>query len=170
MTANQDNAPTGTEESPQDDIEPRNEKWDYGGVRVLSGKRVHAWLPDSGSADEVLFSMSGGHSIGEVYRAEVTRRDNGKTTLHGTPRYGGDGRVSEEIAARLRAENNVARIRLALLKQERATGKRDELIELLESLQVLARGLRTRADHTAFLAYVLRELSQPFSCQEVNGR
>ena len=39
------------------DPEPAEETWTYAGVRVLDGKRQHAWLDPAG--EELLFSRTG---------------------------------------------------------------------------------------------------------------
>ena len=138
----------------------KEERWAYGGVRVLRGKRVHAWLREAGMGEELLFSLTGSFAVGEVYRATVSTVD-GKTTVHGAPRFAGDGRVEPDFAARLRAEHHAAQARLSLARMQRAAGRRDELDEALEPLRAIARQLTSRADVTAFLAYVLRELAAP---------
>ncbi len=136
------------------------ERWAYGGLRVLRGKRVHAWLREAGHGQELLYAMTGTFAIGEIYRATVSTTD-AKVTMHGTPRHAADGRVDADLAARLRAEHHAAQARLSLARMERPAGRRDELDEALEPLRAIVRQLPTRADVTAFIAYVLRELAAP---------
>jgi hypothetical protein len=106
----------------------------------------------------LLFTIGGSYAVGEVYRATVVVTNDDRTMLRGRPRYTGEGRLDADHTARLRAEHYAAQTRLSLATMERAAGKRDEL---LEPLRAVARTLRTRADATAFIAYVLRELSAP---------
>lgn len=148
--------PTGTAEP-----EPREEQWVYGGVRELAGKRVHAWLPGAGTDRELLYTMKGSFVIGEIYRAGVTRTPEGKTVLHGSPRYEGDGRFDAEVATLLRAEHHTATTRLLLARMQRSAARRDELDEALAPLRAVAARFTSRADRAAFVAYVLAELSKP---------
>jgi hypothetical protein len=70
------------------DPEPAQETWTYAGVRVLDGKRQHAWLDPAG--EELLFGRTGGSmAIGSHYTTQVIRRDDGRITLRGTPLYAG---------------------------------------------------------------------------------
>ncbi len=142
------------------DTDRHEERWAYGGVRALRGKRVHAWLREAGHGEELLYAMAGSFAVGEIYRATVSTAD-GKVTMHGTPQYAADGRVEADLAARLRALHHAAQARLSLARMERASGRRDELDEVVEPLRAIVRQLPTRADVTAFLAYVLRELAAP---------
>ena len=70
-----------TETSP----EPAQERWTYAGVRVSSdGKREHAWLDASG--EERFFRRTGASmAVSSHYTVQVTRRDDGTITIHGTP-------------------------------------------------------------------------------------
>jgi hypothetical protein len=148
--------PTGTPEPT-----PHEEQWAYSGVRELAGKRVLAWLTEAGTGRELLYTMKGTFVVGEIYRASVTRTPEGKTILHGSPRYAGDGRVEPEVARLLRAEHHTATTRLSLARMERSAARRDELDEALQPLRAIAARLSSRADRAAFLAYVVAELSKP---------
>ncbi|HWG99233.1 MAG TPA: hypothetical protein VNV66_07905 [Pilimelia sp.] len=148
--------------------EPAVERWAYAGLRVLSGKRVHAWVSDAGHGEELLYTLTGTYAVGEVYEARVTRTDD-RVTLHGAPTYAGHGRVDTDLAARWHAEDTAARTRLASAPMERAAARRSELDDLLEPLRVISAQLPTRADRTALIAYVLAELSYPAPGHRVRG-
>jgi hypothetical protein len=150
----------GTPE-PEPEPEPVEEQWAYGGVRELAGKRVHAWLPEAGTGRELLYTMKGSFVIGEIYRASVTRSPEGRTVLHGSPRYEGDGRLDAEAARVLRAEHHTATTRLSLARMQRSAARRDELDEALAPLRAIAARFTSRADRAAFVAYVVAVLSRP---------
>src|SRR5881227_934662 len=68
-------------------VEPTVQWWAYGGIRVLYGGRMLAWLTDSGNGEELLFEprrRGGSFTVGLLYPVLVTRRD-GRTRMHGSP-------------------------------------------------------------------------------------
>src|SRR5439155_11085130 len=92
------------------ETEPTEERWAYGGIRLLRAERMFAWLPDAGSGEELLFRpMKGSYTVGLVYRVFVTRSD-GRVVMHGWPRYA-NRRVEPGLAALLRAGAHPARPR-----------------------------------------------------------
>jgi hypothetical protein len=135
----------------------REERWVYAGIRVLRGKAAQAWITDSGDGETVYFSPRGGPVVGEIYRASVTRQGE-SVTLHGTPRYAGDGRVNHERAADLLAGQQVAQALLAVARLERAAAKRNELDAALDPLRQIARRMKTSAEKDALVAYILRAI------------
>jgi hypothetical protein len=79
-----DNNPASTTSEASTAPEPSDETWVYAGVRVLNGKRVHAWVDDHGRGVELLYQQRGTYVIGNAYRARVTRTGE-RTSLHGPP-------------------------------------------------------------------------------------
>jgi hypothetical protein len=65
------------------------EDWVYGGIRVLKGKRVHAWIDQSGRELLYAHKRGGTWAIGSYYTAQVSRHD-GSTRLHNEPTYTGE--------------------------------------------------------------------------------
>ncbi len=156
------------------DIEPTEEWWAYGGVRLWHAERMVAWLTDSGNGDELLFRpvrRGGSYTVGLVYRVLVTRTDE-RPRMHGWPQYA-HRRVEPTLAALLRAEHYAAEARLALVRMKPPPVGRIALDEAIEPVRVIARGLTDRADRTALLAYVVAELSSalppPSPYWEVTG-
>jgi hypothetical protein len=133
------------------------EPWIYGGIRVLDGKRVHAWIDPSGR--ELLYGHKRGRTtwaIGSFYTAEVSRHA-GTTRLHNEPTYTGE-QAEGELRRRLWAADTAARAQLARLTQERNDARRNALDEVLEPVLVVARTLKSGPDRDAFTAYVLRRM------------
>src|SRR5438874_11945003 len=155
---------TGTEPATEPLSEPAGEPtvewWAYGGIRVLYGGQMLAWLTDSGDGEELLFEprrRGGSFTVGLLYPILVTRRD-GRTRMHGSPGKA-HGRVDATLAALLRAEHHAAQARLALLRMKPPPLGRIRLDEAIDPVRAIARGLTGRADRAALLAYVVAELS-----------
>lgn len=141
-------------------VEPTVQWWAYGGIRVLYGGRMLAWLTDSGDGEELLFEprrRGGSFTVGLLYPVRVTRRD-GRTWMHGSPGKA-HGRVDATLAALLRAEHHAAQARLALLRMKPPPLGRIRLDEAIDPVRAIAGGLTGRADRAALLAYVVAELS-----------
>ena len=134
-----------------------DERWVYGGIRILDGKRVHAWIDPTGRELLYTFKRAGGWAIGSVYTARIDRAD-ARATLHGTPAYTGDRTEDDELRRELWAKDTAARAQLALLAQQRNDWHRNAIDEALEPLLAAARTLKTGPDRDAFTAYVLRRL------------
>jgi hypothetical protein len=138
------------------DPEPAQETWTYAGVRVLDGKRQHAWLDPTG--EELLFARTGGSmAVGSHYTAQVIRRDDGRITLRGTPIYAGSA-AGEATRLALWAKHTAAQTRLELIRAERNAARRNALDEALAPLLEVAAGLRTGAERDALAAYILRRI------------
>jgi hypothetical protein len=133
------------------------ERWVYGGIRVLDGKRVYAWIDPSGR--ELLFTLrpASASAIGSYYTAQVSRHA-GNVTLHGTPTYADDGQADDELRRQLWAQDTAARGHLARLAQERNEARRHGIDEALQPLLSVARTVKTGPDRDALTAYVLRRL------------
>lgn len=159
-TATPDDPATSDDDNvPGDDPEPSAEIWVYAGIRVLDGKRVHAWFDDSGRGVQLLYQLRGSYVVGNAYRARVTRTGS-RTSLHGTPGYEGDSDLDRDTVAGWQALHHAAVTRLALARQERSAARNDEVDILLEPLRAIIRNMPTHADKTAFIAHVLRDLSR----------
>ncbi|GAA0911553.1 hypothetical protein [Virgisporangium aurantiacum] len=133
------------------------ERWVYGGIRVLDGKRVHAWIDPSGR--ELLYSHKRGRTtwaIGSLYTAEVSRHD-GTTRLHNKPTYTGE-QTDDVLRRRLRAADTAARAQLARLAQERNDARSNAIDDALDPVLAVARTLKSGPDRDAFTAYLLRRI------------
>jgi hypothetical protein len=137
--------------------EPAEETWTYAGVRVSSdGKREHAWLDASG--EERFFRRTGASmAVSSHYTVQVTRRDDGTITIHGTPVYAGPA-ADEATRRGLWAEHTAAQTRLELIRAERNAARRNALDEALAPLLEVAAGLRTSAERDALAVYILRRI------------
>jgi len=83
------------------------ERWLYGGVRVLDGKRVHAWIDPSGEELLYTFKRASSWAIGSYYTAAVSRQD-ATTRLHGSPTSTGE-QADPELRRHLWAQDTTAR-------------------------------------------------------------
>lgn len=132
------------------------ERWVYGRIRVLDGKRVHAWVGPSGRELLYAFKRASAWAIGSFYTAEVSRQGTA-TTLHGVPAYTGE-QADDELRRHLWAADTAARVQLARLAQERNDARRNAIDEVVAPVLDVARTLKSGPDRDAFTAYVLRRL------------
>lgn len=65
-------------------------------------------------------------AVGIRYTAQVTRRDGGAITLHGTPEYAGS-QAGQETRAALWAAHTLAQTRIEALRAERDAARRNAL-------------------------------------------
>jgi hypothetical protein len=147
-----------TEPVPASASEPVTETWTYGGTRAgKDGKKWHAWLDAAG--EEHWFARTGGSrmAVGSRYTAQVTRRDDGGISLHGTPEYA-RSQAGEETRRSLWTEHTLAQTRIEALRAERDAARRNALDEAIAPLLELAAPLRTGAQRDALAAYVIRKL------------
>ncbi|MEJ3741801.1 hypothetical protein WEI85_00665 [Actinomycetes bacterium KLBMP 9797] len=146
--------------APDDEAGPvatTEERWIYGGIRVLNGRRIHAWIDPHGHEGLYQLKRAGNWAIGCYYTAQVVRTGEA-TRLYGAPTYAGGGHAPDEVRRQLWAKDTAARTRLALLAQERNQARRNAIDEALEPLITMARAVRTSADRDALTAYVMRRL------------
>lgn len=138
------------------------ERWIYGGIRALDGKRVHAWIDPTGR--ELLYAhrRGGGWAIGSYYIAHITREGT-TTRLHGLLTYTGAGIDNDALRRNLWANHTAAQARLADLAHERNASRRNAIDEALQPLLDAARSLKTSAERDAFTAYVLRHIINAWS-------
>jgi hypothetical protein len=146
-------------EDPDTDAGPdtTTERWIYGGIRVLDGKRVHAWIDPGGRELLYAHKRAGNWAIGSSYTAQVIRTGP-STALYGTPTYTGNGDTPDELRRELWANHLAARTRLSDLTQERKAAQRNAIDEALRPLLAAARTVKTSADRDALIAYVMRQL------------
>jgi hypothetical protein len=158
-----------TEPAPGAAPEPTAETWTYGGIRAdKDGKKWHAWVDPAG--EEHWFARTGGGrmAVGSHYTAQVTRRDGGGISLHGTPEYAGS-QAGRESRAALQTEHTVAQTRIEALRAERDAARRNALDEAIAPLLELAAPLRTGAQRDALAAYVLRQLHSAWNPRKTPG-
>jgi hypothetical protein len=132
-------------------------RWIFGGIRVLDGKRIHAWIDPAGRELLYAHTRSVSRSIGCYHTAQVVRAGS-STSLCGAPTYAADGYAPDEQRQQLWAKDTAARARLADLNQERKAAQRNAVDEALRPLIAAPRSLKTSADRDAFIAYVMRQL------------
>jgi hypothetical protein len=137
--------------------EPVTETWTYGGIRAdKDGKKWHAWADPAG--EEHWFARTGSRmAVGSRYTAQVTRRDDGGISLHGTPGYAGS-QADGETRAALWTAHTLAQTQIEALRAERDAARRNALDEAIAPLLELAAPLRTGAQRDALAAYVIRKL------------
>ncbi len=140
------------------DIEPTEEWWAYGGIRLSHGERRFVWLPDCGNgAALVCRPINGRYRVGWIYQVLVTRA-HGRVVMYGQPQYA-KHHVDPDLAALLRAEHYAAHVRMALAGLKVPPISRVALDEAVEPVRAIARGLTGRADRAALLAHVVAELA-----------
>lgn len=148
--------------------QPAAETWTYGGIRAdKDGKKWHAWLDPAG--EEHWFAKTGGRmAVGSRYTAQVTRRDGGAITLHGTPEYAGS-QADGETRAVLWTAHTLAQTQIETLRAERDAARRNALDEAIAPLLDLAASLRTGAQRDALAAYVIRKLHNAWATRKPSG-
>lgn len=65
-------------------------------------------------------------AVGSRYTAQVTRRDGGAITLHGTPEYAGS-QADQETRAALWTAHTLAQTQIEALRAERDAARRNAL-------------------------------------------
>src|SRR5439155_14084706 len=135
-----------------------DEVWTYAGWRVLDGKRYHAW--QDGTGRERYYAKSAATVIGGRYVVTVSRK--GKNTwLHGEARYTGE-RVDERTRREMEALDIAAMAVLAATTRERNDARRKALDDALRPLVDLAAKVSFGHERDAFLAYVIRRITNPW--------
>lgn len=145
--------------------QPVEELWLYAGQRLTAaGKLVDAWCPAGGptTEDKCLWYPPdrAGFVVGGLYRAEV-RRHGERVTKLGRPVFQRGNAAPPDVRLEWAARDDVAATLDAAAKAERRAARNgDPVGEALAPLKAVAAKLRTRADRDAFVARVLRELSE----------
>jgi hypothetical protein len=125
--------------------------------------------PVDPAGEEHWFARTGSRTaVGSRYTAQVTRRDGGAITLHGTPEYAGS-QADRETRAALWTAHTLAQTRIETLRAERDAARRNALDEALAPLLELAGPLRTGAQRDALAAYVLRKLHNAWATRKPPG-
>ncbi len=135
-----------------------DENWTYGGRRVLEGKRYHAW--QDGTGRERYYAKSAATVIGGRYVVTVSREGR-NTWLHGEPRYTGE-QVDERTRREMEALDIAAMAVLAAKTRERNDARRKALDDALRPLVDLAAKVAFGHERDAFLAYVIRRITNPW--------
>jgi hypothetical protein len=148
--------------------EPVTETWTFGGIRAdKDGKKWHAWV--DAASEEHWFARTGSRmAVGSRYTAQVTRRDGGGITLHGTPEYAGS-QADQAVRQVLWTEHTLAQTRIEALRAERDAARRNALDEAIAPLLGLAAPLRTSAQRDALAAYVIRKLHSTWNTRKPPG-
>lgn len=137
------------------------ERWAYGGVRMLtSGKLGHAWHPDGGDGPELLYPYKRGerHVVGSIYTQRVARKDE-RVVLFGEPRYTGD-KVDEGKRQQWTLKHFAAQNLLESRQREANELRRTALDDAVAPLQEIARKCVSNAQRDALLSYVIRKLTK----------
>ncbi len=107
-------------------------------------------------------------AVGSSYTAQVTRRDGGGITLHGTPEHAGT-QAGQEVRAALWTAHTLAQTQIESLRAERDAARRNALDEAIAPLLELAAPLRTGAQRDALAAYVIRKLHSAWNTRKPPG-
>jgi hypothetical protein len=133
------------------------QRWIYGGIRVLDGKRIHAWIDPAGRELLYAHTRSVSRAIGSYYTTQVVRAGS-STSLYRTPTYAADGYAPDEQRQQLWAKDTAARARLADLNQQHKAAQRNAVDEAQRPLIAAAHSLKTSADRDAFTTDMMRQL------------
>lgn len=143
--------------------EATTETWLYAGHRTNDGKTVsHVWVDPEGK--ELFFKKLPGSMPGHAYQIELTRGEEGRVTVHGSPRYLGSSADRQATDVQLetwRGEHAAANGRIESNRAEKNAGADDELQQALEVLRRHHNRLRGYVKKGAFQAYVLGEMQRP---------
>jgi hypothetical protein len=149
--------PTTEPASTEQPERPRVEEiWTYGGRRERKGKRYYAWLNTAGTVG--LYEKVAGILIGGRYTVTVSR-DGENTWIHGEPLFAGSP-LNEDIRREMEALDIAATTALAAKRRERSEARTRALDDAIEPIAKLAAKLKFGDERDAFLAYVIRRLSQ----------
>jgi hypothetical protein len=147
----------------QPDREPGNvvraeEIWTYAGRRESNGKRYYAW--HDGHGEERFYAKVSAGTVGGKYALMVTR-DGERVSVYPEPRYTGE-KVDEPTRREMEALDIAAVALLAAQARDRNDARRKALDAAVAPLAQIAAKLRFGHERDAFLAYVIRRLSQPW--------
>lgn len=140
---------------PTPDPAPAQETWTFGGTRVANDNKPYSvWYDEDGKA--LWFKADRKHAVGARYRVEVTRRDDGGLTRHGTPAY--LGTADAGYRAELWAAHTAAEVLDQQRRDEANARKADALNEALAPLLRLVVAERTSRGRDALVATILRRM------------
>jgi hypothetical protein len=132
------------------------EVWTFAGRRESDGKRYYAW--QDGHGQERYYAKVQAHTIGGRYAVLVTRNGE-QVSVYPEARYTGD-RVDEGTRREMEALDIAASALLAVQARDRNDSRRKALEDAVQPLAEIAAKLRFGHERDAFLAYVIRRLSQ----------
>jgi hypothetical protein len=132
------------------------EVWTFAGRRESDGKRYYAW--QDGHGEERFYAKVQAHTIGGRYAVLVTRNGE-QVSVYPEARYTGD-RIDEGTRREMEALDIAASALLAAQARDRNDARRKALDEAVQPLAEIAAKLRFGHERDAFLAYVIRRLSQ----------
>lgn len=151
-----DQTPTG----PADDEPARagrvEEIWTFAGRSESDGKRYYAW--QDGHGEERYYAKVQAHTIGGKYALLVTRTGE-QVSVYPEARYTGE-QVDEGTRREMEALDIAAVALLAAQARDRNDARRKALEDAVQPLAEIAAKLRFGHERDAFLAYVIRRLSQ----------
>lgn len=150
-----------TDQKTADKPAPATERWINGGLRLLDGKKVHAWLPEPPAGEplgrDLLYRHRGSWVVGGIYQATVARFDD-YVHLHGSPGPWQQRLDDPVTVGRLEVLDRQARDTLALLALERKAAKDPALAKAMQPLLEIAATLATDAQVRALSAYVTEQI------------
>jgi hypothetical protein len=135
-----------------------DEVWTYAGRRESNGKRYYAWHDSQG--EERFYAKVSAGTVGGKYAVMVTR-DGERVSIYPEPRYTGE-KVDEPTRQEMEALDIAAMALLAAQARERNDARHRALDDAVAPLVAIAAKLRFGHERDAFLAYVIRRLSQPW--------
>lgn len=131
------------------------DQWIYGGIRVLAGKRFHAWIGPDGCEGLYPCRPGGPWVIGAVYPALTTHAED-RTILSGEPLGTSTKLASDDLRRSLWVKDIAAEAHLVQQAWDCREGQPNAVDEALQPVVQALRTLRLTADRDAFIAYVLR--------------
>ncbi|GLY98835.1 hypothetical protein [Actinoplanes sp. NBRC 103695] len=132
------------------------EVWTFAGRRESDGKKYYAW--QDGHGQERYYAKVPANTIGGRYAVLVTR-DGERVSVYPEARYTGE-RVDEGTRREMEALDIAASALLAALARDRNDARRKALDDAVQPFAEIAAKLRFGHERDAFLAYVIRRLSQ----------
>jgi len=132
------------------------EVWTFAGRRESDGKRYYAW--QDGHGQERYYAKLSAHTIGGRYAVLVTREGD-RVSVYPEARYTGE-QVDDGTRREMEALDIAASAILAAQARDRNAARRKALDDAVQPLAEIAAKLRFGHERDAFLAYVIRRLSQ----------
>lgn len=132
------------------------EVWTFAGRRESDGKKYYAW--QDGHGQERYYAKVQAHTIGGRYAVLVTRTGD-RVSVYPEARYTGE-QVDEGTRREMEALDIAASATLAAQARDRNDSRRKALEDAVQPLAEIAAKLRFGHERDAFLAYVIRRLSQ----------
>jgi hypothetical protein len=144
---------TGSEQTGTARVE---EVWVYAGRRDSDGKKYYAWQDPHGQ--ERYYAKVPALTVGGKYTLRVTRHGD-RVSVYPDPRYTGE-QVDQPTRREMEALDIAATAILAAATRDRNDARRKALDDAVAPLAQIAAKLRFGHERDAFLAYVIRRLTQ----------